>query len=151
MAWKLEENIQRDIEKAQENVELYGGHLLKAPNKYEIRTGLVIAARFADKLRRTAFAVFGGIVPKEEIIRATSELNKKIYERLVSMGVGKLDIVRISVEASVEGGKLIFGEPKIEWFVPHTEVEKRVKECEEKFAEVKQKIENLLKELSTLP
>jgi len=150
MAWKLEENIQRDIEKAQESVELYGGHLLKAPNKYEIRTGVVIAARFADKLRRTAFAVFGGVVPKEEIVRATSELNKKIYERLVSMGVGKLDIVRISVEASVEGGRLIFGEPKIEWFVPHTEVEKRVKECEEKFAEVKQKIENLLKELSTL-
>jgi len=151
VAWKLEENIQRDIEKAQENVELYGGHLLKAPNKYEIRTGVIIAARFADKLRRTAFAVFGGVVPKEEIIRATSELNKKIYERLVSMGVGKLDIVRISVEASIEGGKLIFGEPKIEWFVPHTEVEKRVKECEEKFAEIKQKIESLLKELSTLP
>lgn len=150
MAWKLEENIQRDIEKAQESVELYGGHLLKAPNRYEIRTGVVIAARFADKLRRTAFAVFGGVVPKEEIVRATSELNKKIYERLVSMGVGKLDIVRISVEASVEGGRLIFGEPKIEWFVPHTEVEKRVKECEEKFAEIKQKIENLLKELSTL-
>jgi len=150
MAWKLEENIQRDIEKAQESVELYGGHLLKAPNRYEIRTGIVIAARFADKLRRTAFAVFGGVVPKEEIVRATSELNKKIYERLVSMGVDKLDIVRISVEASVEGGRLIFGEPKIEWFVPHTEVEKRVKECEEKFAEVKQKIENLLKELSTL-
>ncbi|ABO09228.1 DUF2258 domain-containing protein [Pyrobaculum calidifontis] len=150
MAWKLEENVQRDIEKAQESVELYGGHLLKAPNRYEIRTGVVIAARFADKLRRTAFAVFGGVVPKEEIVRATSELNKKIYERLVSMGVGKLDIVRISVEASVEGGRLIFGEPKIEWFVPHTEVEKRVKECEEKFAEVKQKIENLLKELSTL-
>jgi len=150
VAWKLEENVQRDIEKAQESVELYGGHLLKAPNRYEIRTGVVIAARFADKLRRTAFAVFGGVVPKEEIVRATSELNKKIYERLVSMGVGKLDIVRISVEASVEGGRLIFGEPKIEWFVPHTEVEKRVKECEEKFAEVKQKIENLLKELSTL-
>jgi len=150
MAWKLEENIQRDIEKAQESVELYGGHLLRAPNRYEIRTGVVIAARFADKLRRTAFAVFGGVVPKEEIVRATSELNKKIYERLVSMGVGKLDIVRISVEASVEGGRLIFGEPKIEWFVPHTEVEKKVKECEEKFAEVKQKIENLLKELSTL-
>jgi len=125
MSWTPKEDVQRDIEKAQENMELYGGHLLKAPNKYEIRTGVVIAARFADKLRRTAFAVFGGVVPKEEIVRATSELNKKIYERLVSMGVGKLDIVRISVEASVEGGRLIFGEPKIEWFVPHTEVERK--------------------------
>ena len=145
MSWAPEENVQRDIEKAQESVELYGGHLLKAPNRYEIRTGVVIAARFADKLRRTAFAVFGGVVPKEEIIRATSELNKKIYERLVSMGVGKLDIVRISVEASVEGGRLIFGEPKIEWFVPHTEVEKRVKECEQRLAEIRQRLEELLK------
>ncbi|MGC9130728.1 MAG: DUF2258 domain-containing protein, partial [Pyrobaculum sp.] len=29
-AWKLEENIQRDMEKAQESIELYGGHVLKA-------------------------------------------------------------------------------------------------------------------------
>ncbi|MGB9704846.1 MAG: DUF2258 domain-containing protein, partial [Pyrobaculum sp.] len=128
-AWKLEENIQRDMEKAQESIELYGGHVLKAPNKYEIRSGVVVAARFADKLRRTAFAVFGGIVPREEIVRATSELNKKIYEALISMGVGKLDIVRITVEAAVEGGRLIFGEPKIEWFVPHSEMQKRLEEC----------------------
>ncbi|MEM1598258.1 MAG: DUF2258 domain-containing protein [Pyrobaculum sp.] len=147
MAWKLEENIQRDLEKAQEQVELYGGHVLKAPNRYEIRTGVVIAARFADKLRRTAFAVFGGVVPKEEIVRATSDLNKKIYERLVSMGVGKLDIVRITVEAAVEGGRLVFGEPKIEWFVPHSEVQKKVEECEKKIAEIRQRIEALLKEL----
>jgi len=144
VTWQLGENVQRDIEKAQESVELYGGHILKAPNKYEIRTGVVIAARFADKLRRTAFAVFGGVVPKEEVVRATSELNKKIYERLVSMGVGKLDIVRISVEASVEGGRLIFGEPKIEWFVLHEEVEKRVKECEQRLEEVKKKLKEAL-------
>ncbi|AET32799.1 DUF2258 domain-containing protein [Pyrobaculum ferrireducens] len=146
-AWKLEENIQRDMEKAQESIELYGGHVLKAPNKYEIRTGVVVAARFADKLRRTAFAVFGGIVPREEIVRATSELNKKIYEALISMGVGKLDIVRITVEAAVEGGRLIFGEPKIEWFVPHSEMQKRLEECEKRFAEIRKRIESLLKEI----
>ncbi|MCU7787270.1 DUF2258 domain-containing protein [Pyrobaculum sp. 3827-6] len=146
-AWKLEENIQRDMEKAQESIELYGGHVLKAPNKYEIRSGVVVAARFADKLRRTAFAVFGGIVPREEIVRATSELNKKIYEALISMGVGKLDIVRITVEAAVEGGRLIFGEPKIEWFVPHSEMQKRLEECEKRFAEIRKRIESLLKEI----
>jgi len=146
-AWKLEENIQRDMEKAQESIELYGGHVLKAPNRYEIRSGVVVAARFADKLRRTAFAVFGGIVPREEIVRATSELNKKIYEALISMGVGKLDIVRITVEAAVEGGRLIFGEPKIEWFVPHSEMQKRLEECEKRFAEIRKRIESLLKEI----
>ncbi|MEM1807680.1 MAG: DUF2258 domain-containing protein, partial [Pyrobaculum sp.] len=82
--WRLEENIQRDVEKANEAIELYGGHVLKAPNRYEIRTGVVIAARFADKLRRTAFAVFGRLLPREEIVRSTSELNKKIYEKLIS-------------------------------------------------------------------
>jgi hypothetical protein len=145
--WKLEENIERDIEKAHEHMELYGGHVLKAPGKYELRTGIVIAARFADKLRRTAFAIFGRVLSREEILRATAELNKKIFERLISMGVGKLDLVRITVEATVEGNKLVFGEPKIEWFIPHTEVEKRLQECEKRMSEVKQKIESILKEL----
>ncbi|MEM0369081.1 MAG: DUF2258 domain-containing protein [Pyrobaculum sp.] len=145
--WRLEENIQRDVEKANEAIELYGGHVLKAPNRYEIRTGVVIAARFADKLRRTAFAVFGRLLPREEIVRSTSELNKKIYEKLISMGVGKLDIVRITVDAVVEGDKLIFGEPRIEWFIPHTELQKKIEECEKKVVEIRQKIETLLKEL----
>lgn len=145
--WRLEENIQRDVEKANEAIELYGGHVLKAPNRYEIRTGVVIAARFADKLRRTAFAVFGRLLPREEIVRSTSELNKKIYEKLISMGVGKLDIVRITVDAVVEGDKLIFGEPRIEWFIPHTELPKKIEECEKKVVEIRQKIETLLKEL----
>jgi hypothetical protein len=147
MSWKLEENIQRDMEKADEQIELYGGHVLKAPGRYELRTGVVIAARFADKLRRTAFAVFGRVVPREEVVRAAAELNRKIYERLIAMGVGKLDIVRITVEAAVEGNKLVFGEPKIEWFIPHAEVEKQLQECEKRIAEMKQKIESLLKEL----
>ncbi len=151
-AWKLEENIERDIEKAHEHMELYGGHILKAPDKYELRTGIVIAARFADKLRRTAFAVFGRVLPREEILRATAELNKKIFERLISMGVGKLDLVRITVEAAVEGNKLVFGEPKIEWFIPHTEVERRLQECEKRISEeIKKKIESILKELPTRP
>ncbi|MEM1663943.1 MAG: DUF2258 domain-containing protein [Pyrobaculum sp.] len=145
--WRLEENIQRDVEKANEAIELYGGHVLKAPNRYEIRTGVVIAARFADKLRRTAFAVFGRLLPREEIVRSTSELNKKIYEKLISMGVGKLDIVRITVDAVVEGDKLIFGEPRVEWFIPHTELQKKIEECEKKVVEIRQKIETLLKEL----
>jgi hypothetical protein len=147
MNWNLEENIEHDIEKAHEHMELYGGHVLKAPGKYELKTGIVIAARFADKLRRTAFAIFGRVLSREEILRATADLNKKIYEKLVSMGVGKLDIVRITVEATVEGNKLVFGEPKIEWFIPHTEMEKRLRECETKIGELRQKIESILNEL----
>jgi hypothetical protein len=55
--------------------------------------------------------------------------------------------VRITVEAAVEGNKLVFGEPKIEWFISHTEVEKRLQECEKRMSEIKQRIESLLKEL----
>jgi len=146
MTWKLEENIQRNMEKADEQIELYGGHVLQAPNRYELRTGIVVAVRFADKLRRTAFAAFGRAVSRDEIVRATAELNKKIFEKLIAMGVGKLDIVRITVEAAVEGDKLVFGEPKIEWFIPHTEAEKRFQECEKRLNELKQKVESLLKE-----
>ncbi|MFN3804874.1 MAG: single- stranded DNA-binding family protein [Pyrobaculum sp.] len=148
MVWNLEENIQRDIEKAQENIELYGGYVLKAPNRHEIRTGVIIAARFADKIRRTAFAALGRVVPREEIAKSVAELNKKIYEKLTSMGVGKLDIIRIAVEAVIDGDKLTFGEPRIEWFVPHTELQKRVEECEKKMAEIRERIESLLRELS---
>ncbi|MFN7105593.1 MAG: single- stranded DNA-binding family protein [Pyrobaculum sp.] len=147
MAWKLEENVQRDIEKAQENIELYGGYVLKAPNRHEIRTGVIIAARFADKIRRAIFAAFGHVAPKEEIVKTIAELNKRIYEKLTSMGVGKLDVVRISVEIKANNGKLTFGEPHIEWFIPYTEIQKRIEECEKKIAEIREKIESLLKEL----
>lgn len=142
-AWRPEENIQRDLEKAQENIELYGGPVLKAPNRYELRTGIIVAARFADKLRRTAFAVFGGVVPRDEILKAVAELNRKVYERMVAMGIGKLDIIRVAVEAVVEDGRLVFGEPRIEWFVPHV----KLGECEKKLAELRQKIEELLRAL----
>jgi hypothetical protein len=63
------------------------------------------------------------------------------------MGVGKLDIIRITVEAAVEGNKLTFSEPKIEWFLPYSEVQKRLEECEKKMTDIRQKIESLLEEL----
>jgi hypothetical protein len=63
------------------------------------------------------------------------------------MGVGKLDIIRITVEAAVEGNRLTFSEPKIEWFLPYAEVQKRLEECEKKMTDIRQKIESLLEEL----
>jgi hypothetical protein len=51
---------------------------------------------------------------------------------LVSVGVGKLDIIRITVEAAEEVNRLTFSEPKIEWFLPYAEVQKRLEECEKR-------------------
>jgi len=42
---------------------------------------------------------------------------------------------------------LTFGEPKIEWFVPYTEVQKKLEECEKKMSDIRQKIESLLEKL----
>ncbi len=150
MSWKPIENVERDIEKAEEQSALYGGILVKGGNVVEIRTGVIIAARYADKLRRAAFAAFRNVLKQEEILRAVAELNKSLYDKLIEMGVGKLDIIRITVEARVQDGKLIFGEPLIERFVPAervADVEAKLNECRSKLQELGQRIENLLKEI----
>ncbi|MBP1448620.1 MAG: DUF2258 domain-containing protein [Thermoproteus sp.] len=148
MSWKPVENIERDVEKAEEQSALYGGVLVKAGNVVEIRTGVIIAARFADKIRRAAFAAFKNVVPQDKVLKAVAELNKSIYEKMVGMGIGKLDIVRISVEAKIDRGELTFGEPQIEWFIPYSkavELENELKSCKTYIKELKNKLEEILK------
>ena len=108
--------------------------------KYEINTGTIIAARFADKIRKSAFAIFKNKVSTEEIVRSVAEANMMLYEKMTSAGIGKLDVVRITIEATVENGKIVFSEPKIERFVPYSEVEKIKEECEKKLSEFKNKL-----------
>ncbi|MGC9118634.1 MAG: DUF2258 domain-containing protein [Thermoproteus sp.] len=148
MSWRPIENVERDLEKAEEQSALYGGVLVKGGNVVEIRTGVIIAARYADKLRRAAFAAFKNMVKQEEILRAVAELNKSIYDKLIKMGVGKLDIIRITVEARVDGGRLSFGEPVIEWFVPSekaAELQSQLADCKKTLAELRQRLEEILK------
>ncbi|MCI4464891.1 MAG: DUF2258 domain-containing protein [Thermoproteus sp.] len=148
MSWRPIENVERDLEKAEEQSALYGGVLVKGANSVEIRTGVIIAARYADKLRRAVFAAFRNAVKQEEILRAVAELNRSIYDRLIKMGVGKLDIVRITVEARVDGGKLTFGEPAIEWFISSekaAELQSQLADCRKRLAELRQRLEEILK------
>ncbi|RLE68532.1 MAG: DUF2258 domain-containing protein, partial [Thermoprotei archaeon] len=42
----------------------------------EIRSGVIPAARYADKLRRVALVVLRNVAPKDVIIRDVSELNR---------------------------------------------------------------------------
>jgi len=64
------------------------------------------------------------------------------------MGVGKLDIIRITVEARVDGGKLTFGEPTIEWFISSekaAELQSQLADCRKTLAELRQRLEEILK------
>ncbi|MEM0344865.1 MAG: DUF2258 domain-containing protein [Thermofilaceae archaeon] len=163
-----EEEITRDEARVEEYRQLYSTVALKAARTVELRTGIIPAARFADKIRRVALAAFKGYAPRDVIIRDVSEFNKKLYEVIVNkMGCAKGDLVRIVVDVAYdeEGQKLIFGEPKIDKFVPESELraeyEAKIKELEaerdrlaraleaerDRLAQVKKRLEELLREL----
>ncbi len=133
-AWKAREDVERDKERVAEYEKLYSGASFKAPYTVELRTGIIIAARFADKIRRAVFAAFGKMVPEDVILRDVADFNKKLYEMLIERGIGKLDLVRISVEVvyDPEAKKLEFKEPKIEKLYTEDEVKKLVEELVEK-------------------
>jgi len=79
-----------------------------------LRSGYVIAGAYADKIRRTLFAqtrdlVKSGELTAQEVARAAGELNRVLYEILVNkLKTDKGDVVRISVEYSVEGGRIVW-------------------------------------------
>lgn len=104
------------------NLKSYGMYQLHVNNMQKtITTGVVLAANFANKVRRTVFAAFGNAVSTDEIVRAVAKLNVEIFSKMSAMGIDKLHPVRITVSASVKDGKLVFSEPVIEWFVPQGE------------------------------
>ncbi|MFB6470466.1 MAG: single- stranded DNA-binding family protein [Vulcanisaeta sp. AZ3] len=130
MSWKLSEDIERDKERAVEYEKLYSGFTIQGPLTVEIRTGIIIAARFADKLRRAAFAAFSRAVPEDVILRDIAELNKAIYEEMIKRGIDKLTLVRISVIITYDqkDNKLNFSNIKIERLYTEDEVNKIINE-----------------------
>jgi len=142
-----EEEIARDEARVEEYKQIYTGVTLKAARTAELRTGIIPAARFADKIRRVALAAFKGYAPREVIIRDVSEFNRQLYDIVVNkMGCGKGDLIRISVDVSYdeEGQRLVFGEPKIDRFVPESEIKAAY---ESKIRELEAERERLRKEL----
>jgi len=79
-----------------------------------LRSGYVIAGAYADKIRRTLFAqtrdlVKSGELTAQEVARAAGELNRVLYEILVNkLKTDKGDVVRISVEYSIEEGRIVW-------------------------------------------
>lgn len=123
----------------------------------ELRSGVIPAAGYARKLRRVALAAFREIAPRDVIIRDISELNKQLYKTLVEeKRYDKTDLIRIIIEAKYDPVKnrIIFGEPKIDRFLPESKlqemVESAVKELKERHEreviELKRKYEEKIKE-----
>jgi len=142
-----EEEIARDEARVEEYRQIYTGVTLKAARTAELRTGIIPAARFADKLRRVALAAFKGYAPRDVIIRDVAEFNRKLYDVIVNrMGCAKGDLIRITVDVSYdeEGQRLIFGEPKIDRFVPESEI-RAVYEA--KIRDLEAELDRLRKEL----
>ena len=142
-----EEEVSRDEARVEEYRQLYSMVTLKAAKTVELRTGIIPAARFADKIRRVALAAFKGFAPRDVIIRDVSEFNKKLYDIIVNkMGCAKGDLIRVSVDVAYdeERNMLVFGEPNIDKFVPESEVRAKY---EAKIKELESERERLAKEL----
>ncbi len=142
MSWKPSEDVERDKERVIEYEKLYGGFTVQGPLTVELRTGIIVAARFADKLRRAAFAAFSRTVPEDVILRDIAELNRLIYEEMMKMDIDKLALVRISVVVIYDqrNNKLNFSNIKIERLYTEDELNKVVSE---RCRELEQKLERI--------
>jgi len=73
-----------------------------------LRTGLVIAGAYADKVRRVLFAqlrdkVKSGEISNSEVARASGELNRLLFDILVNrLNVDKGDVVRVTIDYDIE-------------------------------------------------
>ncbi|MCE4601234.1 MAG: DUF2258 domain-containing protein [Desulfurococcales archaeon] len=104
-----------------------------------LRTGLVIAGGYADKVRRVLFAqlrdlIKNGEITNTDVARAAAELNRLLFEILVNkLQVDKGDVVRISIDYTVdeEGIKWNLETLQVQVWkrIPDEEVEAKVKEA----------------------
>ena len=79
-----------------------------------LRSGLVIAGAYADKLRRAAFAqlksaIKEGTIKANEVAYYVAQLNKVLYRIFVDeLKIDKGDVVRVSIDYDLEPGKIIW-------------------------------------------
>ncbi|MEB3787964.1 MAG: DUF2258 domain-containing protein [Desulfurococcales archaeon] len=111
-----------------------------------LRTGLVIAGAYADKVRRVLFAqlrdkVKEGALTNQEVARAAGELNRLLFDILVNkLGVDKGDVVRITIDYEVEDGEITWKTDTLQiqaWRrIPDEQVAQAVKESIERSEEI---------------
>ena len=89
-----------------------------------LNTGGIIAWAYADKVRRTLFAltkenVNQGMIKIEDVAYASAILNQLLYKILVEeLNCDKGDMVRIVIDYEIVNGKIVwnYDSLKIEWF-----------------------------------
>jgi hypothetical protein len=96
-----------------------------------LNTGLIIAGAYADKARRVLMAQVKGQANAQEVVRASAELNKLLFEVIVNeLKTDKGDVVRVVVDYEVEDDRIKwnFNTLRVELFkrVPNEEVKKKI-------------------------
>ena len=138
-----EEEVERDIERVREYQILYPQYTYLEPRTVQISTGLILAYRFADKVRRALFAVFGSALPREAILASAAEINKQIYELLKERGIDKTDVIKIIFKAKHEPEKNVIRAEEINIirYIP----EEKLNECYNTLRDIAELIEKRLK------
>ncbi|MCQ4448401.1 MAG: DUF2258 domain-containing protein [Sulfolobales archaeon] len=153
------EQYQKDEERDLERAEEYEHTTMRASaigtNKFELSTGIIVAARFADKLRRAALVAFGKMVDKNVVLRDVAELNKELYEEIVNKRkIGKLDVIKILVDAEYDEkeNRIKFSNIRIQHFVPEDECASRenLERLQKENEELRSKLEKIKQMLTAL-
>jgi Uncharacterized protein conserved in archaea len=153
------EQYQKDEERDLERAEEYEHTTMRASaigtNKFELSTGIIVAARFADKLRRVALVAFGKMVDKNVVLRDVAELNQELYEEIVNKRkIGKLDVIRITVDAEYDEkeNKIKFSNIRIQHFVPEDECasKENLERLQKENEELRSKLEKIKQMLTAL-
>ncbi len=146
---------QRDLERAEEYEHTTMRASAIGTNKFELSTGIIVAARFADKLRRVALVAFGKMVDKNVVLRDVAELNQELYEEIVNKRkIGKLDVIRILVDAEYDEkeNRIKFSNIRIQHFVPEDECASRenLERLQKENEELRSKLEKIKQMLTAL-
>jgi len=116
---------------------------------YEINTGVIPAAIFADKVRRTILAILKKIAPSEVIIRDVADFNKSLYGKIVEeLKIEKTDPIRLTVKVQYDktNNKLIFSDLKIIRYVSEEQIKKKYEDEIRRLSEQLLKLDNAIEE-----
>lgn len=152
---QYQKDEQRDLERAEEYEHTTMRASAIGTNKFELSTGIIVAARFADKLRRVALVAFGKMVDRNVVLRDVAELNQELYEEIVNKRkIGKLDVIRIIVDAEYDEkeNRIKFSNIRIQHFVPEDECASRenLERLQKENEELRSKLEKIKQMLTAL-
>jgi len=110
-------------------------------------TGFVGAAGYARKVRKALFAALKGKVDAKEVVRASAELNQKIFEKFQEMEVDKRDVVTIEANFEIKDGKIEWDYDSLKIEVFKREEEKNLSKAMEETEKIEKELEKVIEEL----